>query len=295
MRLLSSSHQHRPHLWAAIAGTALATALLAVLGMSTAAGRGAGGSGAGQDVHYFQINLSSSGSAAADYGRDRERPGITQGAGVDGKTAAAWSLNWRAVGKAVGNGPLRSTQVNFKGWMSQTQEDLVSWTVLNGGPPNTTPLCEPEDSGTYTSTLNRGDQTGADPTPNPSWIRSDVDVNLTGREIQAFTPGYLPSGPCLHGAVEGIRYVGDISGGDAKIPRGAFNPRSDRSYSNTLSSAPPPEATAQHGYGGGLHSSGGSSKLTIEIDSVTKREAGRLGERYQETSGGRLGSSAFEQ
>lgn len=271
----------------ALGASVSAAALGALAGSGYAEAGGAGTSGPGADRHYFRIHITSTGTSAIDYGRDRERAG-NDDVGVDGKITTTWEWQIRAVGESVGDRNLHSTEANFRGSSQNAYDEFVSWDNIGG--PHTTPLCTGDAPG-YSYTRHPGDNGGSDPTPDPDWVGNHflrVDQTNRGLKIDLSRYEFLVR-TCYHGLAEGLLFSDGVKPNDARIPRGGFNPRSDPEFSHAYPSGVDPEAQAPHGGDPHqIHTSAGASGLTVSIESVTEKKADKLDSKFSEPLAGNV-------
>jgi hypothetical protein len=253
---------------------ALAAAGAAAGSIATANAAGAP-RGPGQDAHYFLLTATSRGEYKVDYGRDLQ-PGLTTAAGVDGTTTGSWSWQIRAVGRSVGNGPLRSAAAEFKGSATFTS-NLFSYTVQMGE-QDIDPLCEGKAPGRI-FTRQSPSRSGS---TRPQWIsrrRSSTSIDYRSGGFEITYPYALSPTAyhCFHGVPEGLTLHTTTDPADTPVPRGAFNPRSDRSFSKSWSNPLVNRSREEHGD----HSESGSIRLSVTVKSVSEAKARRMGDSYR--------------
>lgn len=231
--------------------------------------------GPGDDAHYFQFTVASSGSYTADYGDERLQPGQTTSFGVDGFETGSWTWKMRGVGRSVGNGALKSAAVEFKGSASH-EADIISYTIQMGnlgedhlcGAPGSPPQ----------STYTRAPGTPLD--SPPAWLHfkyTEVEFRDGGMSIDV--PGiYGLVSYCFHGMPPIALYDG-IEPGDADIPRGAFNPRSDRSFDRTWSDS----VNEAHGDTPSKHTESASSELQVTARAISGEKARKKRDEYRKS------------
>ena len=191
----------------------------------------------GGDVHYFEARAVSTGSTTAELGEDRKRPGriIAPPSGVDGQESLEWRWEVRAVASSTGAGPL-VTRARTGRARNVLTVSIVSYGIQMGilGEER---LCE-QDAGTTTYLSNDGE--GA--APRKSGLGDFVPsagFSLYGGELGASPPRGLAPHACVHSATGdgGLKFVEGAGGDAAPVPRGAFNPRADRSFERTYRSS----------------------------------------------------------
>jgi hypothetical protein len=256
----------------------LATALTLAASIGPAAAGAA--DGPGQDGHYFLMTASSSGNYKADYGNDRFEPGQNTAFGVDGTETGKWSWHIRAVGRSVGNGPIRSAAAQFRGKATHAA-NLISWTIQKAGTERgESKLCQGEDAAPR-KTLSRSERFGRGDIGPGQWISG------AGSSIQYRSGGFAVSYPlsrdlvehCYHGLPLGLQLYSSIRPSQTPVPRGDFNPRSDRSYSNSWGDS----VNEVEGAGGPQeHKDTASVEFTIDIKSVSESKAKRKRAKYSQ-------------
>lgn len=236
----------------------------------------------GQDARYFLTTATASGQWKADYGEERLRPGQTTASGVDGSESGSWRWTMRAVGRAVGDGPIQSAAAEFKG-VARHSADIVFYSI-QAGHLDEDRQCEGDDVPprriTTSSDRRRPARVRGDFVTDPE---SAVSFRRTGFEVE-YPFRYDLLYPCFHGpprAVgnedETISFVGPVSPEEANVARGAFNPRFDRSFSNTWRDS----VELTHGSSNDEHAESASSTFTIAVEAVSERKARRLRDKYR--------------
>lgn len=247
---------------------------------------------------YFLVTLSATGDWAADYGDEGKTPGVVTAAGVDGTAETSWSWEIRAVARSIRGGPvttLRSImRARYDGRWS-----LVSFGVQQGV-YSATPLC--------TSKLHRGGQgVPGDPahgsfgTTRPpaglrgrgAWVsvfRPDVRIGGGSVTVDVDTGAFLGLGNfgCYHDIEgHGSAFFDEVTPKAAPVPRGAFNPRFDRRYRETfVKQLGRPRGHDVVNDANQLHTTTGTSRLIVDVKSVTERAARTRAATYRETPAG---------
>lgn len=249
--------------------TGVIAALAAVASPATA--------GPNDDVHYFQVSVVGSGSATADYGEDGKNPNLIVGSGVDGKESVRWRWEVLAVAKSVGNGPLvaRAETARERAVLSAS---VVSWGVQMGKYGETR-LCE-ERQGKTTFVSSNGRGTNPTRFSNGEYMRRPTSVAARGGGFVVEGPGFASNFTCFHGVSgHGLQFIDEARGLQAPAPRGAFNPRFDRSYQETYRDST--QFGLDHsGDPNSAHTFEGESELKVEIKAVSERRYRRLGNKY---------------
>ncbi len=166
-------------------------------GVFAAAAVLAGGSDAspGADEQFFEVRLVGSGSAAADYGEDRNQPGRTTATGVDGEESLVWRWEVRAAAKSTGSGPL-VTRAKSGRMRAVLENSLVSYSIQMGALSEER-LCA-EYAGTTTFLSNDGRGRDARRSGRGDLVH-DAGFRLYGGQLEASAPrGHSPH-TCLHG------------------------------------------------------------------------------------------------
>lgn len=243
-----------------------------------ASAMGSTAAGPGGDVHYFEARAVSSGSTTADYGEDRKRPGQITASGVDGKESLEWRWEVRAVAFSTGAGPLLTRAKTGRARAVLTIS-IVSYGIQMGilGEER---LCE-QDAGTTTYLSNDGE--GG--TPQKSGLGDfvhDAGFRLYGGELGIYPPRGLSPHACVHSATGdgGLKFVEGVGGDGAPVPRGAFNPRSDRSYEHTFRSSVNLDRS-HYGDPNAAHTFTGQTRLEVEFDAISERRFDKLVKKYQ--------------
>jgi hypothetical protein len=229
------------------------------------------------------MTVSSSGSYTADYGDERLEPGQNTSFGTDGAENGEWQWKIQAVGRSIGNGPVYSAAARMKAY-AEHSSDIVSYTIQMGN-LHEDRICDDLPRYSYVSQPfpDFGD---AAPPPLVRWVGSP-DIKVQYRPgSDGFAIGWpseydVTSAHCLHSLPASLDLFHLILPSDAPVPRGAFNPSSDRSYDETWTdsiSIPQP----QHGE----HSETGSSELSISVRSVSERKATRKRDKFRSTPDG---------
>ncbi len=237
----------------------------------------------GGDVHYFKARVVGTGSAAADYGEDRKQPGLTTAAGVDGQESTQWRWEVRAAAKSVGSGPLvtratagreravlQASTISYSIQMGVLSEDPLCNADLQGVSPGTTTFVTNDGRGRKASKFGRGE-----------YIQGS-DLRISGGQLTASSPSNQFSHTCLHGAPygHGLHFF-DSTSNDARVRRGAFNPRSDRSYSHTYSPPPVNLDRSHSGDPNGAHTFQAQSQLVLQIKAISEHKFDKLVHKYQ--------------
>lgn len=238
--------------------------------------------GSQAETKFFQVNVQSTGSWTSDYFDDRLEPGITTGAGVDGRESRNWRWQVWAVAKHAGGSadPLRSTRAIIRARTGYAG-NLVAWTILMSD-LNTTPL------GCRDGTWRSWDKEGAGPPSRGDIIRLRDDLTVDGELHVALTPlirvecGYHKSEDLLFDLGEVNKCLPQYSVVIERLPRGAFNPRFDRSFEKTFrcrpSNLPPDHGTVVDL--NQLHSVSYSSEVTLSIEKISEGKYKRRHARY---------------
>ena len=244
------------------------------------------------DVHFFEARVVSAGTAFVDYGTDGRDPSITTGSGVDGAESMGWRWETRAVAKAVGNGPLVGT-AEITRERAFLDASVVSWSVQMSH-YSEDPLCDDLQGKT---TFVEDDGVGRPPSKSgPGEFVRPQDhghgtlptFQLAGGNLAVSGFGFVATFYCFHGpSGHGLLYVQRVRGKQAQIPRGEFNPRSDRSYQHTFTdSAQLGREHSSTSDPNSAHTFQGSSRLIVEIDAISERRYRRLGRKFRETDRG---------
>lgn len=253
---------------------------------------------AAEQPRYFVVTLSATGDWAADYGDEGRAPGVVTASGVDGTATTSWSWEIRAVARSIRGGPvttLRSImRARYDGRWS-----LVSFGVQQGV-YSETPLC--------TSKLHPGGRgvpgdpsRGSFGTTHPpaglrgrgAWVgmfNPEVRIGGGSVTVEVDTAAFLGLGNfgCYH-AVDshGGAFFDEVVPKEALVPRGAFNPRFDRTYRETFvrQLGRPPRHDVVNDINQ-LHTTSGTSRLVVDVRSVTERAARQRAAKYREVPPG---------
>ena len=197
----------------------------------------------------------------------------------------------RAVGRSVGNGPVRSTQAIAR--MSlETKGDVVSYAIQMGKLGETPLGCS--SSHTWRTTdeaalrrFRQGDFVRLEKAGVS--VGSRLKVGL-GVRVQSLRDQEV-TGCAYHGAShESLRFLFAVDDNATTVPRGAFNPRFDRSYTRTYRHAPP-NAAPDHGRvvdRNQLHTVQVSEELTISVKAISEKTSQKRAESYRKYRTGRL-------
>ncbi len=247
----------------------LATALLCSMAASASA-----------DVHYFKAHITGTGSATADYGRDGKDPNLTTAAGVDGKETIRWRWEVRAVAKSVGNGPLLAT-AEVARQRAILEASVVSYSVQMGVYHDDS-LCERKEGRTTFFSSDGSSQKSA----RGDYRRHPLSIAIRGFGLAVALPwyeDYTSLFSCFHAiSGHGLKFTAGARGNQAPVPRGAFNPRSDRSYRHTYRDSSF-LGRSHSGDPNSAHTFKGKSKLSVRISSIAKWRYRRLGGKYHRT------------
>jgi hypothetical protein len=199
---------------------------------------------AAQTEPHWRVHVEASGSYAVDYG--------AEGDAVDGQASGSWGWELKAV--ASGYGVDTGTAI-FR--MSVGESSTIA---LAGG----TPYCRPPASNAV------------------GWVR-DPRVGLyLGARPRGFQVDHPFSGLLAgcHVGAHGMSLYDGASPAETRIPRGAFNPRRDRTFERTwtqlVNLAPTHESGPPHtfSYSGGL---------TLKLKRISARAARALRLRLRST------------
>ncbi len=231
----------------------------------------------GGDVHYFEARVVSSGSATADYGEERKQPGQITASGVDGKESLEWRWEVRAVAQSTGAGPL-VTRAKAARQRAELTASVVSYGIQNGVLGESS-LCD-QRMGTTTFVSNDGVAPTAKKSGSGELVH-DAYFRLSQGELDVYPPGGSSSRSCIHSATEGgLDFVEGVSEDDAPVPRGAFNPRSDRSYERIYRSAVNLDR-AHYGDPNAAHTFAAQSQLEVGFAAISERRFNKLVRKYQ--------------
>jgi hypothetical protein len=230
----------------------------------------------GDDVHFFEASVESRGSAFADFGEERKRPGQITASGVDGVEALSWRWEVRAVAASVGAGPL-VTRAKAGRSRAVLTTSIVSYGIQNGK-LGETQLCD-QNAGTTTFLSNDGAGRPAKKSGPGEFVHSAY-FRLYGGELSTSPPGGS-SHSCFHNPTEGGgKFVEGVREDDARVRRGAFNPRSDRSYERVY----PSTSSLDLSHGGdpnSAHTFDFTSRLKVTFEAISKRRFNKLVRKYQ--------------
>lgn len=229
----------------------------------------------GDDVHFFEASVESRGFAAADFGEERKQPGQITASGVDGEEILVWRWEVRAVAASVGAGPL-VTRAKAGRARTMLTTSIVSYGIQNGK-LGETQLCDH----TGTTTFLSNDGAGQDAKKSgPGEFLHSAYFRLYGGEL-SISPPRVSSHSCFHYPTEGGgKFVEGASGDDARVPRGAFNPRSDRSYERVY----PSSVSLDRSHGGdpnSAHTFDSTSRLKVKFEAISERRFNKLVRKYQ--------------
>lgn len=234
------------------------------------------------DKHFFKVKLVSSGSVTTDYGNDRHQAGGTY-IGVDGQESDSWSWEVLAVAKSVGSGPLVSTAGIFRS-REDLSSNLVDYTIDMDGSILETTICPAVSHQTLTTDDKRGQATR-----HADWVGQPAPVTVAGGALKGGPgPSFTGFAGCIHRFDEhGLGFLGGASGDDAPVPRGTFNPRSDRSFTHTFPTIVNEGRDHDLSNLNQLHTSAGSGRLKVKIKAIDKEQYLKRGRGYHDTPRGR--------
>ena len=243
----------------------------------------------GGDAHYFTARVVGTGSTTADFGEERKLPASgAAGSGVDGKESLSWRWEVQAVAKSVGAGPL-ITRAHVERARAVLSVSVVSWGrqmfVVTD-----TPLCA-DRQGKTTLVSNDGRGRTARKSGFGEYIHGRGGFRVADGGLDADGPQFTTPTACFHGSPLGhdLRFEWGTSSNEARVPRGAFNPRFDRSYRETYTDS----ASKDRSHGGdpnSAHTFTGNSKVELQIDAISARRFNRLVNKYQHVPIGLPGS-----
>lgn len=263
-----------------IRGALLIAATTVLAASISAAGAVRAQPGPGQDPHYFLITVESSGEYKADYGNERLEPGQSTSFGVDGTESGSWSWKIRSVGRSVGNGPLLSSAAEFKGQASHDAQ-IISYTIQMGELGEDYPCA---NSGAWRrEIISYHMPPGASGPPagaRPRWISSpDTSVEYQrGGFAVSYPSRYGLVQHCYHGLPPSLQLYSLILPSETPVSNGAFNPRSDRSFSGSWSDS----VNGIEPGGAQDHVDTGSVELEISVKSVSERKARKKRDKYRD-------------
>lgn len=253
-----------------------------VLGSSSAA--------PGDDVHYFQARVVGNGSATTDFGEDRKQPGQITASGVDGVESVQWRWEVRAVAKSVGAGPLITRA--RAGRASAVLDASVLGYGIQNGVLGEYPLCgERQGKTTFVSNDGRGPVASKS---GPGEFLHKAFFGIRGGELLVDPPGDASTAGCIHIA-HGLKFADGASNDEARVPRGAFNPRSDRSYEKTFIS-PFISLGRDHATSdpNSAHTFVAFSGIKLEIKVISERRFNKRVKKFQRIPVGLPGSGITE-
>lgn len=268
-----------------VAATSAVCLLLLALALDLAA------AAPGGDAHHFMMRVIGSGSASADFGEDRKQPGVITASGVDGKESASWRWEVRAVARSVGSGPL-VTRAHVERARGVLTASVLSYGIQMGK-LGEDPLCE-DRQGTTTFLSNDGRGRTARKSGSGEFVHDGFAGIREGGLIVA-SPELSPLS-CFHGSPEfghGLQFVNGTGRDETRVPRGAFNPRFDRSYSETYTDSASEDRSHSSSDPNSAHTFAGNSKVELQIKAISERRFNRLVKKYQHVPVG-LGSGETE-
>lgn len=259
---------HRPPLSVATSAVFLASMVFAV---------GSAAAAPGGDEHYFAASVVGTGSTTADFGEERKLPASgAAGSGVDGKESLSWRWEVRAVAKSVGAGPL-ITRAAVRRARAVLKASVVSWGrqmfVVTA-----TPLCA-DRQGTSTFVSNDGRGRTARKSGNGEYVPARY-FGVSGGGLGVDAPRFAAPTSCFHYSPHDLAFVDGTSSDEARVPRGAFNPRFDRSYRKTFTDSAS-EGPAHGGDPNSAHTFVGNSKVKLQIKAISARHFRKLVKKYQ--------------
>jgi hypothetical protein len=271
---------HRRRDVCALVGIALATALIAVLATPKTT------TGAGSPDTYFHAKTSSSGTFAVDYQNDDDFR--------DGQYLFVWYWTTQYVVRFTeGRFASASALAGRIRFISREESNLT--VRFSSDPPGTRhddSNCPDSPYRVYSNPTRSGGNTvsqfarhdpaywgaGADPAkPSVSIGGPPEPFKLAGCHAG---PIHAPAREAMHGLVGFPRVR-------IEIPRGAFNPRSDRSYKKTVPSNVNLSFGDGHEGDGGFtddapHSVTGTSKVKIRFNDLSKKKAAEKARKYRD-------------
>jgi hypothetical protein len=251
----------------------LAAAVL--LALTSVGGAQAAQGEPGGDMHYFEATVVVSGHAEVDYGEDRFTA-KSNTSGVDGKASVKWTWEVRAAAFSEGGGGLVTRAIGARGRSSE-KGSVISW-GKGLKEVGETELCE--DLGYYAKVTLTDDGRGIRHAKGD--FVPDGSFGIRNGAVHAKGPYYLP-GLCFHGSVveHNFPYPEYVRGDQAPVPRGAFNPRSDRGFERDY---PPTRVSHDRSQGSdpnSAHDYSAESRYSVEIDSISERRFDKLVRKYQ--------------
>ena len=227
----------------------------------------------GDDAHYFEASVVGVGAHGADFGEDRKQPGQTTASGVDGAEALGWRWEVQAVAKSVGAGPLITRAK--AGQVSGVFDGSVLGYGIQMGVLSEYPLCG-DLQGRTTYVTNDGQGPVASKSGRGEFLHN-ASFRIYGGEL-IVQPPITSSYGCIHSSHES----GYIDGARARVPRGAFNPRSDRSYEKVFRS-PAINLGRDHATSdpNSAHTFFAFGKIRLEINAISERRFNKRVKKFQ--------------
>lgn len=244
----------------------------------------------GGDTHHFTMRVIGSGSASADFGEERKQPGVITASGVDGKETASWRWEVRAVASSVGAGPL-VTRAHVERARGVLTASVLSYGIQMGV-LGEEPLCQ-DHQGTTTLLTDDGRGRNARRSGSGEFVH-DGFVGIREGGLIVSSPELSPR-TCFHGNPEfghGMQFVNGTGGDETRVPRGAFNPRFDRSYSETYTDTAS-EDLSHSGDSNSAHTFTGNSKVELQVKAISERRFDRLVKKYQHVPVGLSGETEY--
>ena len=181
--------------------------------------------------------------------------------------------------KSVGAGPL-ITRARVARGRTVLTVSVVSYSILMGV-LKADPVCA-DLAGRTTFLSNDGRGRTARKSGSGEYLdRGFFRVSSGGLDVDA--PPFLAARSCLHGSPDSshdLQFVWGTRSDQARVPRGAFNPRFDRTYRETYVDA----ASKDRSHGGdpnSAHTFVGNSKVELQIQAISARRFNRLVKKYQ--------------
>jgi hypothetical protein len=241
----------------------------------------------GGDAHYFTARVVGTGSTMADFGEERKQPySRAADSGVDGKESLSWRWEVQAVAKSVGAGPL-ITRAHVERARAVLAVSVVSWGIQNFVLTET-PVCA-DRQGATTVVSNDGRGWAARKAGFGEYVHGQGDFRVANGGLGVRGPRLVTPMACFHGSPHDLGLVWGTGSDEARVPRGAFNPRSDRSYRKTYTDSD----SKDRSHGGdpnSAHTFTGNSKVELQIDAISARRFNRLVKKYQHVPVGLPGS-----
>ncbi len=233
----------------------------------------------GGDAHYFTVRAAGTGSTTADFGEERKLPALgAAGSGVDGKESLSWRWEVQAVAKSVGAGPL-ITRTHVERARAVLSVSVVSW-GRQMFVVTESPLCA-DRQGTTTLVSNDGRGLTARRSGFGEYIHGQGYLRVANGGLDVSGPRFVTPTACFHGSPHDLGLVWGTSSDEARVPRGAFNPRFDRAYRRTYTDS----ASEDRSHGGdpnSAHTFAGNSKVELQIEAISARRFNRLVKKYQQ-------------